>query len=98
MSIESQIEKKIKDNKRGKIYPTARKTRSLKGRDIRAHFFYRLNNDISQYTSLSTRNCPENQWDKLTVGRTEMACRANRVSGRQQEPAGTREEVLPVAS
>ena len=80
------------------FYPTARKTRSLKGRDIRAHFFYRLNNDISQYTSLSTRNCPENQWDKLTVGRTEMACRANRVSGRQQEPAGTREEVLPVAS
>jgi hypothetical protein len=27
-----------------------------------------------------------------------MACRANRISGRQQEPAGTREDVLPVAS
>ena len=42
----------------------------------------------------------------LTVGQTGMACQANRVSGRQQEPAGTREgsrkqtreEVLPVAS
>jgi len=28
-------------------YPTARKTRSLQGRDIRAHFFYTLSNDIS---------------------------------------------------
>jgi IS605 OrfB family transposase len=34
----------------------------------------------------------------LTVGQTEMACQANRNSGRQQDPAGTREEVLPVAS
>ncbi|MBA7654935.1 IS200/IS605 family transposase IS609 [subsurface metagenome] len=33
----------------------------------------------------------------LTVGQTGMACQANRVSGRQQEPAGNREEVLPVA-
>ncbi len=33
----------------------------------------------------------------LTVGQTGMACQANRISGRQQEPAGTREEVLPVA-
>ena len=33
----------------------------------------------------------------LTVGQTGMACEANRMSGRQQEPAGTREEVLPVA-
>ena len=30
----------------------------------------------------------------LTVGRTELACQANRISGRQQESAGTREEVL----
>jgi putative transposase len=35
----------------------------------------------------------------LTVGQTEkIACQANRISGRQQEPAGTRKEVLPVAS
>ena len=35
----------------------------------------------------------------LTVGQTGMiACQANRISGRQQEPAGTREEVLLVAS
>jgi putative transposase len=35
----------------------------------------------------------------LSVGQTELiACQANRRSGRQQEPAGTREEVLPVAS
>jgi len=34
----------------------------------------------------------------LTVGQTGMTCQANRISGRQQEPAGTREEVLPVAS
>ncbi len=34
----------------------------------------------------------------LTVGQTVMACRANRRSGRQQEPVGNREEVLPVAS
>ena len=33
----------------------------------------------------------------LTVGQTGMACQANRVGGRQQEPAGNREEVLPVA-
>ena len=32
----------------------------------------------------------------LTVGQTGMACQANRSSGRQQEPAGTREEVLPM--
>ncbi len=33
-----------------------------------------------------------------TVGQTGMmACQANRISGRQQEPAGNREEVLPVA-
>jgi putative transposase len=34
----------------------------------------------------------------LTVGQTGMACQANRISGRQQEPAGNREEVLPEAS
>ena len=34
----------------------------------------------------------------LTVGQTGMACEANHVGGRQQESAGTREEVLPVAS
>ena len=34
----------------------------------------------------------------LTVGRTGLACSANRTSGRQQEPAGTCEGVLPVAS
>jgi len=34
----------------------------------------------------------------LTVGQTEMACAANRSSGRQQEPAGNREGVLPIAS
>jgi len=34
----------------------------------------------------------------LTVGRTGMICQANHISGRQQKPAGTREEVLPVAS
>ncbi|MEN8227586.1 MAG: transposase [Bacteroidota bacterium] len=34
----------------------------------------------------------------LTVGQTGMACQANRISDRQHEPAGTREEVLPVAS
>jgi len=33
----------------------------------------------------------------LTVGQTGMACEANRISGRQQEPAGIREEVLPKA-
>jgi len=33
----------------------------------------------------------------LTVGQTGMACQANRISGRQQEPAGNREEVLSVA-
>ena len=33
-----------------------------------------------------------------TVGQTGLVCVANRVSGRQQEPAGTREELLPVAS
>ena len=30
----------------------------------------------------------------LTVGQTGMACQANRTSGRQQEPAGNRKEVL----
>ena len=34
----------------------------------------------------------------LTVGQTGMTCQANRIGGRQQEPAGTRKEVLPVAS
>jgi putative transposase len=34
----------------------------------------------------------------LTVGQTGMACRANRRSGRQQEPAENREGVLPLAS
>ena len=34
----------------------------------------------------------------LTVGQTGMACQANRISGRQQEPAGNREEVLPRTS
>ena len=34
----------------------------------------------------------------LTVGQTGIACQANRTSGRQQEPAGNREGVLPVAS
>jgi putative transposase len=33
----------------------------------------------------------------LTVGQTGMACQANRISDRQQEPAGNREEVLPMA-
>ncbi len=33
-----------------------------------------------------------------TVGQTGMACAANRISGRQQEPAVNREELLPVAS
>jgi len=33
----------------------------------------------------------------LTVGQTGLACRANRNSDRQQEPAGIREGVLPVA-
>jgi putative transposase len=33
----------------------------------------------------------------LTVGQTGMACQANRISGRQQEPAGTREELLPMS-
>ena len=32
-----------------------------------------------------------------TVGQTGMACEANRISGRQQEPAGNREELLPTA-
>jgi putative transposase len=34
----------------------------------------------------------------LTVGLTGMACRANRKSGRQQEPAGNSDGVLPMAS
>ena len=34
----------------------------------------------------------------LTVGQTGMACGSNRSGGRKQEPAGNREEVLPVAS
>ena len=34
----------------------------------------------------------------LTVGQTGMACKANRISSRQQESAGIREEQLPVAS
>ncbi|MBA7587613.1 hypothetical protein ES708_29644 [subsurface metagenome] len=34
----------------------------------------------------------------LTVGRTGIACQANCMSGRQQEPAGTREGVLSQAS
>jgi putative transposase len=34
----------------------------------------------------------------LTAGRAEMACESNRVSDRNQEPAGTREGVLPMAS
>jgi IS605 OrfB family transposase len=34
----------------------------------------------------------------LTVGQTGIACQVNRSSGRQQEPAGNREVVLPVAS
>ena len=33
----------------------------------------------------------------LTVGQTGMACQANRISGRQQEPAGNRKEILPMA-
>jgi len=33
----------------------------------------------------------------LTVGQTEMACSANHISDRHQEPAGNREEVLPLA-
>jgi putative transposase len=32
----------------------------------------------------------------LTVGQTGMACPANRISGRQQEPVENREEVLPL--
>ena len=34
----------------------------------------------------------------LTVGQTGMACQANRMSGRQQEPAVNRKGVLPMAS
>jgi len=34
----------------------------------------------------------------LTVGQTGMVCGSNRISGRKQNPAVTREEVLPVAS
>jgi putative transposase len=34
----------------------------------------------------------------LTVGLTGMACQANRTSGRQQEPAGNSDRVLPLAS
>ena len=34
----------------------------------------------------------------LTVGQTGMTCQANRTSGRQQEPAENREEVLSKAS
>ena len=34
----------------------------------------------------------------LTVGQTGMAFGSSRISGRKQEPAGNREEVLPVAS
>ena len=34
----------------------------------------------------------------LTVGLTGMACGSNRKSGRKQEPAGNRDEVLPMAS
>ena len=34
----------------------------------------------------------------LTVGRTGLVCGSNRISGRKQEPAGTREIVLPRAS
>jgi len=79
------------------FYPPARKTRSLQERDIRAQKIFKLNNDILKYISLSTRNCLEKQCDLLTVGQMEIACRANRISGRQQEPAGTREEVLPLA-
>ena len=33
-----------------------------------------------------------------TVGQTGMACQANRIGGRQQEPVGNREVVLPVGS
>ena len=33
-----------------------------------------------------------------TVGLTGMACQANRTSGRQQEPAGNSDGVLPLAS
>ena len=33
----------------------------------------------------------------LTVGQTGLACLANRRSGRQQEPAKNREEVMPMA-
>jgi len=32
----------------------------------------------------------------LTVGQTGITCQANHISGRQQESAGTREEVLPM--
>ena len=34
----------------------------------------------------------------LTVGRTGLVCGSNRISGRKQEPVGTREIVLPRAS
>ncbi|MEN8230356.1 MAG: transposase [Bacteroidota bacterium] len=34
----------------------------------------------------------------LTAGQAGMVCGSNRISGRKQEPAGTRKEVLPVAS
>ncbi len=93
--IESYFEN---ESKIFSIYHTARKTRSLQGRDIRAQRFLKLNNDILRYMSLSTSNCLQNQWDILTAGQAGLACvNANRIGGRQQEPEGTREEVLTLA-
>jgi hypothetical protein len=36
--------------------------------------------------------------DKSTAGQVGVVCGSNRVGGRKQKPAGTRKEVLPVAS
>ena len=49
--------------------------------------------------TLSTSNSLENQRDMQTAGQAGLACvNANRIGGRQQEPEGTREEVLTLAS
>ena len=57
------------------------------------------------YANLTEAKCCEEYSNRRADGDDglcralhKMACQANRMSGRQQEPAGTREEVLPVAS
>ena len=62
----------------------------------------------SRYTSQTVFRCLDWWYEEnadvnaarniLTVGRTGLACVANCISGRQQEPAGNREGVLPRAS